>query len=58
MTLGPKFYAKLGSAITRRRMNETQLFLADSVQNFMNIVNLLSKQYRYPLIRGDRVRKN
>ena len=24
MTLGPKFYAKLVSAITRRRMNESQ----------------------------------
>ena len=44
MTLGPKFYAKLVSAITRRRMNENQCFLADLVQNFMYIVNLLSKQ--------------
>ena len=34
MTLGPKFYAKLVSAITRRRMNENQRFLGESSQNF------------------------
>ena len=44
MTLGPKFYTKLVSAITRRIMNEYQRFLADFVQNFMYIVNLLSKR--------------
>ena len=44
MTLRPKFYAKLVSAITRRRMDENQRFLADFVQHFMYIVNLLSKQ--------------
>ena len=44
MTLGPKFYAKLVSAITRRRMNENRRFLAEFVQEFMYIVNLLSKQ--------------
>ena len=44
MTLGPKFYAKLVSAITRRRMNENQRFLAESSQIFLYIVNLLSKQ--------------
>ena len=44
MTLGPKFYAKLVSSITRRRMNENRRFLADFVQNCMYIVNLLSKQ--------------
>ena len=44
MTLGPKIYAKLVSAITRRRMNENQRFLAESSQNFLYIVNLLSNQ--------------
>ena len=44
MTLGPKFYAKLVSAITRRRMNEHQRFLADFVQMFMYFVNLRAKQ--------------
>ena len=34
MTLGPKFYTKLVSAITRRRMNENQLFFGESSQNF------------------------
>ena len=34
MTLVPKFYAKLVSAITRRRMNENQRFLGESSQNF------------------------
>ena len=44
MTLGPKFDAKLVSAIARRRMNDNQCFLAEFVQKFMYIVNLLSKQ--------------
>ena len=34
MTLRPKFYAKLVSAITRRRTNEIQRFLGESPQNF------------------------
>ena len=33
-TLGPTFYAKLVSAITRRKMNENQRFLGESPQNF------------------------
>ena len=44
MTLRPKFYAKLVSAITRRRMNEHQRFLGESSQIFTQILNLLSKQ--------------
>ena len=43
MTLGPKFYAKLVSAITRRRMNENHRFLVDFSQIFLYIVNLLPK---------------
>ena len=44
MTLRPKFYAKLVSAITRRRMNENQRFLGESSQMFTQILNPLSKQ--------------
>ena len=44
MTLEPKFYEKLVSAITRRRMNENQRFLAESSQNFTQILNPVSKQ--------------
>ena len=44
MTLGPKFYEQLVSAITRRRMNENQRLLGESSQNFAQILNLLSKQ--------------
>ena len=33
MTLGPKFYTKLVSSITRRRMNENQWFFGESSQN-------------------------
>ena len=44
MTLGPKFYTKLVSAITRRRMNGHRRFLVGPSQNFLYIVNLLSKQ--------------
>ena len=41
----PKFYTKLVSAITRRRMNENQRFLGESSQNFTQILNPVSKQY-------------
>ena len=54
MTLGPKFYAKLVSAITRRRMNENQQFLADLVQNFMYIMNP-SKKTKWVLCFGGSV---
>ena len=44
MTLGPKFYTKLVSAITRRRKRVQRSYRLESSPNLLNIVNLLSKQ--------------
>ena len=45
MTLGPTFYTKLVSAITRRRKRVRRSYRLESSPNCLNIANLLSKQY-------------
>ena len=44
MTLGPKFYTKLVSAITRRRKRVRRSYRLESSPIFLQILNLLSKQ--------------